>query len=1272
MKNNTLKIIVVSLIFVFGVLQTAWGDDSPTAAPTCSTNEPREGSDWHNISNSPCIYFNNMYANYTKVAILLGRKWDFGGADPGSEGLNLTKIENTNLYYRKQDSWAHYTTFLFIQENGWGWESNNKVTDRKNSASNYTNTYNVGMNGGYHMFTACCGEKGANLGYVSNSNRDAMLQPRQNVKIMLSTDGGSTYTESASYLGTIQASRYTMSSNNAVSSSNKTLSESSSYAMGVISSSITFTASATNTGYEFVGWGISDAGPTQKTNTYNYLIGGEATIYAYYKKNTPVYTVRFHANWPGSDPMSDPPTQKVEKNMCAAKPKMEERKWYELEGWYTDEACTEQWMFGEPVTRDMDLYAHWVGGNYPTMAILASFLNDWNENNVQKMTKSEDGKSASYTHTFTEAVADKEFGLRESKNDNPNEQADWWALETVEGPITASTTVQLYSENKIGKGNTKNIKITVNEPQEVTFTFDYVTKKLTVSYALDNQNKYRLVYVETLGGTTHVFHPSHTIAAAEDAHMDTVSLYVKPYERKASGSNTNSCYVVLQQMTDGKAWVEKERIDVKKQTGIFTTNGVYNFVLVQDGSGASLPIEKVHPYSGNYYIRLGLDKGLDRDYRSAEKQFRFSDYASKYDERFDHYFCQWREQGKDVRFCVACDYSACVSDTLVQEPAGDAHHNYTDPNGIMQHSANVRFMWNSENNSIDRDYLAGAGENLHLLSAKGIKDMAKKEQTDLVLTDAENWVYQQDVYACTGALVKLLVSPYNGAPKNEYLYFKGAAGEGFTKENAVQLIGGTTGQTLKVRVIYDFKSNHLISAWLPNDSKEISGELPLHSDLILIRKEHSDAQQITFSDEKASITKVSQAYGVVSLSRRHFADKDVPANAKKFYWISFPFDVHLSEVFSSLTYGSQYLIKYYDGAERAAKGNWIDSPSFWKMYTKRDGVVLKKGVGYLLHVNCNDTASFFAKGNQEVNIYFPSVNTDSMTISGAIEKTIVPAHPCNIERGNRKIYDSNWNLIGVPAWANVNAMGLPNATEMGDVKFLYEYVPLTNGYNAVTAKTYNFGSMKAYMVQFAGTINWKEKAITTAEKQMRAAAEGGAEDKTVCLELLRGEERLDHTFVQLSDNEGITEGFDLNSDLTKVHNQGCNLYTLIGSEQIEAAANILPMSERTIYVPVGVSVDSDGTYTFALPEEMEGMDVRIADAETGYTHNLLFSPYEVSLTAGSHTQRFSLEIHASSQVTTGCSETDAAGERLRKVLLNGQLLLQTGERLYDAQGKRLW
>lgn len=1207
----------------------------------------------YNITNTT-VYYDNTETQWSNVYLRIGRpRWN-DNQKANSSAYCMVKVAGTECLYKYTVSWNDMEAFSFANNTGWTGENSiyqpwgntdfkgYTITGQTNyikPSSNWNNaTYTYVTNGKNNVANGCQYYNVKQHNGLLTQTVSISVPENGSIRVQNTDENGKSQTQTSGSFSVAQTCIITLTAIPAE---------------GYQLSSLTINGNSVNSGDTY----------TVRANT---------TIAATFTPLT--YTVTFHANGHGDDPAA----QQVEKNMYAAKPEMAAVKWYELEGWYTDEACTERWMFEKPVTRDMDLYAHWVGGNYPTMAILASFLNSWDENNVQKMTKSEDGQTASYTHTFTKAVEDEQFGLRESNNEytDKRNQADWWAFNQSGAPtITESTTVQLYSEKNIEPDKTTNIKITVSEPQEVTFTFDYVRKTLTVSYASDNQNKYRLVYMESAGGVTQVFHPSHTIAAAEEACMDTVSLYVKPFERKAEGSNTNDCYVVLQQMTDGKTWVEQTRINVKEQTGIFKANGVYNFVLVQDGSSASLPIEKVHPYSGNYYIRLGLDKGLDRDYRSSEKVFRFSDYASKYDARFDHYFCKYVE-GSDVRFCVACDYSACVSDTLAQEPNDDPHHDYTDANGKLLHNANVRFMWNSENNHIDRAYLAGAGSNVILLSQSGISTtQGGTAQTEVVLADAQNWVYQHDVYAAVGTRVKLRVKPHNDAQESDYLYLKGKKGQGendFSDENTVELIGGSQEQILKVRVIYDFKSNHLICAWLPEQSNTIQGELSLNSDLILIRKEHNEAQQITFPDANAKITKVSQAYGVLSLSKSHFESGEVSKNAKQFYWISFPFDVHLSEVFSALTYGKDYVLKYYDGVERAEKGCWKDSPSFWKMYRSTEDITLEKGKGYLLHVNISNTASFFAKGNQEVNIYFPSANTDSMTISGEIDSTAVPKHTCTIQRDHRYIYDSNWNLIGVPSWANVDEMRLPNATEIDgiSVKFLYDYVPNTNGYNPVDATQYNFGSMKAYMVQFAGTIKWKEKSITPSQKPLRAPA--ATNEQTIRLDLLRGEERLDHTFVQLSDNEGITEDFDLNSDLTKVHNNGCNLYTLIGSEQIEAAANILPMSERTIYVPVGVSVDSDGTYTFALPEEMEGMDVRIADAETGYTHNLLFSPYEVSLTAGTYTQRFSLEIHASSQVTTGCSETDAAGERLRKVLLDGHFIIQRGERLYDAQGKRLW
>ncbi|MGM9809723.1 MAG: InlB B-repeat-containing protein [Paludibacteraceae bacterium] len=965
-----------------------------------------------------------------------------------------------------------------------------------------------------------------------------------------------------------------------------------------------------------------------------------------------------------------------------------------------------------------------------TMAFSEGALTNWWR---QRMTTADDEESTQHTQLFETAVTEGEFGIQECKNHVVEDQLHWWWVSTPT-TITKDTTIDLVCSNgDTGNPNGINPKITVGANKRVTFTYYYDSHQLLIEYApstitfdlqghgeipsqsvkvggtitrpadpitndyifvgwytdaectqaydfntIVNDNltlyakweeKYRLAYVETLNGTTQVFHPSHWITPSNSPRQDTISLYVKPFERKNSNPNPNTCQVWLEKYkyTDenGMVWEKKTAIDIRENASVFESNGVYNFVLVQDENGISVPTEKITPYDGNYYIRIGLNE----NYRSEENQFRFSDYASKYDDRFDHYFCKYIEQ-TDVRFCVACDYSACVSDTLVQEPADDPHHAYTDENGTLLHYANVRFMWNSENNHIDRDYLARAGENVHLLSEVGIfTSDGSAQATDVVLVDREDWLYQADVTAETLARVKLYVKPYDGAPKEAYQYLKGAEGD-YSDANTIQLIGGTNGKTLKVRVIYDFKSNHLICAWLPEANNIIEGELSLQSDLILIREAHEDAQQITFKDEKASIIKVSQAYGVISLPKTHFESVEVSDNAKKFYWISFPYDVHLSEVFSVLTYGTDYVVKYYDGASRAAEGCWIDSPSFWKMYRSTEGVTLKKGVGYLLHVNINNISRFFENGNTDIKIYFPSANTDSLTISGEIETVTVPEHTCTIQRDHRYIYDSNWNLIGVPTWANVNDMNLPGAKEIDgiSVRYLYDYIPESDNYNIVEAKDTTFRSMKAYMVQFAGTINWKDKTMTPSQKPLRAPA--ATVEQTIRLDLLRGEEALDHTFVQLSEAEGITNGFDLNNDLTKIQNSGSNLYLLIGSEQIEAAANILPYSEQTVYVPLGVIVDRDGAYTFALPEEMEGMDVRIADAETGYSHNLLLSPYEVALTAGTYTQRFSLEIHASSNVTTGCTETNAAGERLRKLLLDGHLFIQRGEKVYDAQGRQ--
>ena len=68
------------------------------------------------------------------------------------------------------------------------------------------------------------------------------------------------------------------------------------------------------------------------------------------------------------------------------------------------------------------------------------------------------------------------------------------------------------------------------------------------------------------------------------------------------------------------------------------------------------------------------------------------------------------------------------------------------------------------------------------------------------------------------------------------------------------------------------------------------------------------------------------------------------------YWISFPFDVKLSDVFGFGTYGTHWIIEEYNGTKRAAEGFWADSQGFWEyvMPSQRANYELKAGKGYVL------------------------------------------------------------------------------------------------------------------------------------------------------------------------------------------------------------------------------------------------------------------------------------------------------------------------------------
>jgi len=432
--------------------------------------------------------------------------------------------------------------------------------------------------------------------------------------------------------------------------------------------------------------------------------------------------------------------------------------------------------------------------------------------------------------------------------------------------------------------------------------------------------------------------------------------------------------------------------------------------------------------------------------------------------------------------------------------------------------------------------------------------------------------------------------------------------------------------------------------------------------------------------------------------------------SRDLFWISFPFDVKLSDVFGFGTYGQHWIIEYYDGKERAQKGFWSDSQGFWKfvMPEERDTYVLKANQGYVLALDL-DKLGDGNHGSTESNVwnnsvtsiylYFPSSSTigDLEHISSVSVPIDQDGYQCTINRHtqaekdahedtdinkNRTVIDSYWHMIGVPSYANATrTSGLgnsqPTTTITDNVLYVYEWSPTTNLYTVHSTSDMTFDAMRSYMVQYNGTnITWtnvtahKTSSIVARRKQK-------AEDVLFAdftLHLTQNEESQDHTYIRLTDKEEATSGFDFNQDLTKqINSNNANIYTIIGG-YLPAAGNCLPLSTtETTVIPIGVQINTPGEHTFVMPDGTNGIGVSLVDNGTGVRTSLSATNYTVSLTAGKHNGRFALEISPIQNTPTGIEPSDVSYQpsEIRKIMIDGILYIVRDGKMYDARGTRV-
>ncbi len=801
---------------------------------------------------------------------------------------------------------------------------------------------------------------------------------------------------------------------------------------------------------------------------------------------------------------------------------------------------------------------------------------------------------------------------------------------------------------------------------------------------------------------------------------DTVSFFIRP----GSAPVMKIQQATVNASTGAISWSPGTNITTTAGlTSLAGGTGVYNICLQMNESGA-ISVENVEAYTGNFYIRTDAANNKWDNYRAADHLMTYSEYSDTYSD-YTHYFMAHVDANTNVKFVIANDYSPCISDTVIRHNHKDGDASHVTDGGNIKVEANVRFMWEKSTNEAYRAYLAPAqsdGSEFLVLRANSSDDLKDENGNNLLqasnsnqagynhkapnncmqFVDDENWIYETTVMVNPGAWLKLYAK-FN----NSYFYFKGKNNDTWDEDNAIHLISGS-GDLVKVRVVYDFKTDRLVAAYLP--SGNIDEQMDINADVMFIREHQGDIDQLTFSKpsedaEMGAITDINTAYAVMRFNKWTLNNKSKeeghavlasPASIyeRSLYYVSFPFEVNLNEVFGFGTYGVHWIIQRYRGDLRAAQGYWAESKGFWEFIWDRNGVTLDPKEGYILTLDLDklgEESSVWAHNNERAELYFPSKG-NNLTITNTEFSYNLPEHTCTInwtvdQSGNttglpggndprttydRRIVDSHWNIMSVPTYYNANATFAKTTwaddDEIDGPRFLYTWNSTNNSLSATTATGFVYHAMHAYTVQHYGAVTWATSVSPTAAPQRNKSHRG---EYQFCIQLQQNGQMVDRTYVGLSDKENTSAGFAFGEDLVKdFSGNNAKIYSIIGNDAV-VAGNTLPLStSRTTVVPVGVQIKSAGDYTFAMPEGTNGVGVTLIDNETGVRTSLSALDYTVNLEPGTYDSRFLLEISPVQNTPTdlGNVQGDNEGTKVRKVLIDGILYIVKDGKMFDARG----
>lgn len=357
---------------------------------------------------------------------------------------------------------------------------------------------------------------------------------------------------------------------------------------------------------------------------------------------------------------------------------------------------------------------------------------------------------------------------------------------------------------------------------------------------------------------------------------------------------------------------------------------------------------------------------------------------------------------------------------------------------------------------------------------------------------------------------------------------------------------------------------------------------------------------------------------------------DGSVDADYWYCISAPFNVDAANGFyladgTKLTLGVDYILRTYDGAQRANTG---------KGWSKGVGSMLYAGKAYLIGFNPGQPNILRVKA---ANNAFAAVT--SMTLN---------------EYSAGEDADKNWNAVGNP---NYNYVSISQDAHV--------YDNTSHAFVVYSYNQYTFVVGTPMFIQFAGTLNFG----TNDYGQYRAPR---MDNKiSACVRISREDATRFDNQLYIRASEEATNGFDYGHDLVTMNETTSNTAALIWTENYgkRLAIEEAPMAEQIDYT-LGISAPAAGTYTIEQVGDVENAEVYLT-YEGQIIWNLSKSAYSLDLGKGANSGYGLRLIIGRNNVVTGLDEMGSDTDNTQKVILNGNLFILRDGKLFNATGRQV-